>query len=109
MQNFVTSDDQLEVTAPIGGYNGGGLAKVGSLVGVPYGDYAEGQKAVIALRGIFSGLPKATGTAWTTGDKLYYDATAGNLTKTSSGNTYAGYAAFDAASGDTTGTVLLAH
>jgi len=48
-----------------------------------------------------------TGVAWTAGDKLYWDDTAKNFTKTSSGNTLCALAAEDKASAAATGLVLL--
>lgn len=50
---------------------------------------------------------KATGEAWTTGDSLFWDNTAGKFTKTAIGNTPAGIALEDAESADTTGFILL--
>ena len=51
-------------------------------------------------------VPKATG-AWTTGQDIYWDATAEKFTTTSTDNTKAGYAAKNAASADTTGYLKL--
>lgn len=61
---------------------------------------AQGDIAIVALNGVFS-LPKASG-AITLGAKLYWDATAKNLTTTTTSNTFVGYAFAAAASGDTT-------
>ena len=49
--------------------------------------------------------PKATGEAWTMGQKLYWDNTAKKFTTTATSNTLCGYAAAPAASADTTGSV----
>lgn len=49
---------------------------------------------------------KATG-AWVAGDELYWDNSAAKFTKTQAGNTHAGIAAQDAASGDATGIIDL--
>lgn len=49
---------------------------------------------------------KATG-AWTAGDDIYWDNSAGKFTKTQAGNTHAGMAAEDAASGAVTGIIDL--
>ncbi len=56
----------------------------------------------LKLEGVWI-LPKAPGTAWSQGDKLYFDNTAKTFTKTATSNTAAGYAYYGAASGDTTG------
>lgn len=108
MQNFLSSGKSLGVVAPTGGVTAGQAIKVGSLVGVVHGSAAEGETAVVSLKGVYT-LPKATGAAWVQGDTLYWDDTAKKFTKTSTSNTFAGYAAADAASGDATGNVLLSH
>jgi predicted RecA/RadA family phage recombinase len=66
----------------------------------------SGADCEVETAGVFT-LPKATGAAWAVGDLLYYDGTAHNITKTSSGNTKIGVATAVAASGDTTGNVKL--
>lgn len=48
-----------------------------------------------------------TGKAWVAGQELYWDATAGKWTVDATGNTIRGFAAADAAAGDTTGDVEL--
>lgn len=48
-----------------------------------------------------------TGVAWTTGDKLYWDDTNKQFTKTSAGNTLCAIAAEDKASAAAVGLVLL--
>jgi len=49
---------------------------------------------------------KATG-AWTAGDDVYWDNSAGKFTKTQAGNAHAGVAAENALSGDTNGLIDL--
>lgn len=49
---------------------------------------------------------KATG-AWTAGDDIYWDNSAGKFTKTQAGNSHAGVAAEDAASGAANGIIDL--
>ena len=49
-----------------------------------------------------------TGTAWTLGAKLYWDATDEDFQTTASGNTFAGYAGAAATSAAATGTLLKA-
>jgi predicted RecA/RadA family phage recombinase len=99
----------MQIAAPSGGVTGGGVVLIGKVVGVAVADVAEASQATIMIRGAYSDLPKATGTAWTAGDMLYWDTVNSNLTKTATSNTFAGYAYADAASGDTTGSVLLSH
>lgn len=52
-------------------------------------------------------VPKATGTAWSPGDKIYWDDTAKNFTKTVGSNTLAGIVNEAAASGDAEGIIDL--
>lgn len=49
-----------------------------------------------------------TGVAWTAGDRLYLTAGSQTMTKTSSGNTFAGYAAAAKLSATATGEISLA-
>lgn len=109
MKNFLTDGNILEATAPSGGVTSGQPLKVGNLVGVCAKAAAQDEKVAVALCGVFSGLPKATGTAWNQGDVLYWDDTAKNFTKTSSSNTLAGFAYEGALSADAVGKVLLSH
>lgn len=102
--NFVKEGDTLAVTAPYAVASGAG-ALVGSLFGVAVNSAENAAEVVLALEGVFT-LAKASG-AWTVGAKLYWDDTNKNVTTTASGNTLIGRAAAAAASGDTTGNVLL--
>lgn len=49
-----------------------------------------------------SDAPKTTGEAWAIGQAIYWNASAGEFTTTSSGNTLCGHALATALSGDTT-------
>ncbi len=109
MKNFVQKGSSIQLTAPVGGVVGGAAFKQGSLVGVVVASAAEGEQFTLQLEGAFSDLPKETGTAWAVGDPLYWDAGNSRFTKTSAGNTFAGYAHTAALSADTTGVVLLSH
>lgn len=121
MQNFISNGKTIDVTLGSGetSFASGKLYLIGAIVGVITSltragqtvfsnvASAQGDIAVVSLEGVYT-LPKATG-AITIGAKVYYDATAKNLTTTSSGNTFAGYAYAAALSGDTTLPVLLAR
>lgn len=109
MRNFISSGADIQIPAPSGGVVGGNIILMGTLPGIVNTTAAQGELVTVSLRGAFSDVPKVSGTAFTTGDKLYWDATAGNLTKTASGNTYVGYAYADAASAATVCTLLLSH
>ena len=105
-QNYVQHGEVLPVVAPSGGYSSEQVIKAGSVVGIALKDAAEGETCEVALTGIWT-VAKATGTAWSTGDKLYWDATNSVFTKTATSNTAAGYAAADALSAAASGNILL--
>lgn len=105
MKNFVQPGDLMTVAAPAAVLSGAGVL-VGSLFGVAAHDAESGADVTIATTGVFT-LPKATGAAWTVGQRLYWDDTAKNVTGTASTNKLIGVAAAAAASGDAIGTVRL--
>jgi predicted RecA/RadA family phage recombinase len=119
MQNHIACGDTIDVTLGSGEttYASGKLYPVGSAIGVitsltragqtvfNNAASAAGDIAVVSLEGVYS-VPKATG-AVTLGQRLYYDASAKNLTTTASGNTFVGLAYASALSGDTTVQVIL--
>lgn len=105
MKNFLQEGTILNVVAPATVVSGD-FVVVGAFFGVAQTDAASGALVPIVREGIFT-LPKATGTAWTAGDQLYWDSGAAKFTKTAAGNKAIGIAAADAASGDATGAVSL--
>lgn len=107
-QNFIAPGEVLDVVAAAA-ITSGAPVKVGNIIGVALGTAAIGQTVSVSICGAFSGLAKETGAAWAVGDTLYWDATNSRFTKTSSGNTFAGYAYAAALSADATGSVLLSH
>lgn len=106
MKNFLQEGDIAVVPAPSPGVASGDFVLVGALFGVAQIDAVTGADCPIVREGVFT-LPKATGTAWTKGDALYWDAGAGKFTKTATGNKPFGVAFADAASGDATGAVSI--
>lgn len=107
MQNFVQKADALTVAAPSGGVTSGDFVVVGAICGFAATTALVGADVELQREGVFSGAAKATGTAWTKGDVLYWDSSAKKFTKTATGNARVAAAAADAASGDATGSVLL--
>lgn len=105
MKNFVQPGDVVSVTAPANVDAGVGVL-VGSLFGVAVNTALSGAAVEVATRGVFL-MAKVTGNAWTQGQKLYWDDTAKAVTGTVGTNKQVGVALIAAASGDTTGTVLL--
>jgi predicted RecA/RadA family phage recombinase len=105
MKNYLQLGDNLTLPAPRAVASGAG-ALIGSIFGVASADAASGEDVSFVRVGVFT-LPKAIGTAWTAGQKLYWDNTNFNVTTNASGTTLIGAAAAAAASGDTSGSVLL--
>ena len=67
---------------------------------------AANELGQLSTRGVWR-LPKTTGTAWTAGAILYWDATNSLCTTSASGNQIIGHAAAAATSGAAEGLVLL--
>jgi predicted RecA/RadA family phage recombinase len=107
MINFRKRGDVITLVAPDGGVVSGGVYKIGQLIVVAVATVAAGSNFEGKRIGEFSGMPKATGQAWSQGATLYWDNSAGKFTTTSSSNTRCGCATVAALSADTTGTVLL--
>lgn len=105
MQNFVQKGDTLTLTAPADIKSGEGLL-VGAIFGVAAFDATSGNPVEVATTGVFV-LPKVTGTAFTEGATLYWDAGNARLTTNASGNTKVGAAALAAASADASCSVWL--
>ena len=106
MKNFVQPGDILSLTAPAGGVVSGKAYLTGALLVVAVHSADAGGPFEGAVNGVFT-LPKATGSAWTEGAKLYWNDTSKYVTVTATDNTFIGYAAAAAAAADTTGNVLL--
>jgi predicted RecA/RadA family phage recombinase len=109
MKNFVANGESLQLTAGVGGVVGGSIKAQGKIVGIVVASAAEGEKYTLKICGAYDTVPKATGEAWIVGDMLYLKADGSELTKTSTSNTFAGYAYADALSADTTGSIKLSH
>lgn len=105
MNNYIKPGNVLTVPAPAAVLSGAGVL-VGSLFGVACGDAASGADVEIQVVGVFE-MPKATGAAWTLGQRLYWDDTAKNLTGTASTHKLVAIAVAVAASGDTVGVARL--
>jgi predicted RecA/RadA family phage recombinase len=83
----------------------GDVVVMNDLVGVAHSPIAANALGAVAVEGVHS-MPKATGVIGQ-GAIVYWDATAGNVTTTASGNKRAGKAAAAAASGDASVMVLI--
>jgi predicted RecA/RadA family phage recombinase len=106
MNTYLQHGRVLDAIAPAGGVVAGVAYKIGSLFGVARETVAQGVPFAYERTGVWGGMPKAAG-AWTFGAILYWDDTAKAFTTTATNNMRVGYAAADAASGDTVGSVVL--
>ncbi|RJL22159.1 DUF2190 family protein [Paracoccus siganidrum] len=107
MKNFVQPGNTITLTAPYAVASGDGLL-VGAIFGVAAGTAASGDPVEAALVGVFD-LKKTASQAWAVGDKVYWDNTAKEATKTTTSNTLIGVAieAVAGGAGDTIGRVRL--
>lgn len=112
MKNFRQSGSVLSVAVAAAAVASGQVAVVGSLIGVAATPAGVGQPYELNLDGVYE-VPKAAGSAWTQGQSLMWDASAGAFapvaTAASGDVTGAGTSAWAAAaSGDTMGLVRFA-
>jgi predicted RecA/RadA family phage recombinase len=90
MRNFVQPGERITVTASAAA-SSGGIVKIGSLIGIAFGDAAIGDKLTLATTGVYD-LAKVGADDVAVGDVLYHRASDGLVTKTASGNTRIGIA-----------------
>ena len=111
MKNFVNGGGVIEHT-PAAAVTGGNPLAMGDTVGVAVGDIASGEPGAVAIEGVFE-VTKTAGTAWTQGDKLDFDKSAGAFAKslsTASGDVSGcAIAAADAPAAATVGVVKLTN
>ncbi|MFC6689721.1 DUF2190 family protein, partial [Jhaorihella thermophila] len=90
MKNYVQPGNTITLTAPYAVTSGDGLL-VGSIFGIAAGDAANAETVEVALTGVFD-LKKVASQAWSAGDKIYWDNTNREATKTATANTLIGVA-----------------
>lgn len=105
MKNFQQEGDVLTLTAPSGGVVSGGFYQIGQLLVVAAEDADQDDPFQAKRTGVFTTTVKTTSQAWAEGAVLYWTGSA--FTTTASGNLRVGFAAAEAGSADTTGTVFL--
>jgi predicted RecA/RadA family phage recombinase len=107
MKTSVQPGNTITLSAPYAVASGEGLL-VGSLFGVAIANAALGEPVEAVLVGVID-LKKTASQAWGVGDKLYWDNTAREVTKTAAGNTLIGAAAAAVGngSGETLGRIRL--
>lgn len=99
MKNYVQPGNTITLTAPYAVTSGDGLL-VGAIFGVAAGAAAIGEAVEAALVGVYD-LKKVASQAWAAGDKIYWDNSAKNTTKTLTSNTLIGVATEAVAGGAT--------
>ena len=110
--NYIQDGDVLTYSNAGSAITAGSVVAIGSLIGIALTDIAATSgSGSVRIEGVFS-VPKVTGTAWTQGAKLLWDASAAKFdlgTATPATGDISGccVASAAAASGDTTGKVLL--
>ncbi len=107
MKNFIQPGNTVTLTAPYAVAPGDGLL-VGAIFGVASTASANGEAVEAVLAGVFD-LKKTASQAWSVGDKVYWDNTAKETTKTATSNTLIGVAvdAVGNGAGETIGRVRL--
>ncbi len=107
MKNYVQPGHAITLAAPYAVASGDGLL-VGAIFGVATANVAIGEAVEANLVGVFD-LKKVASQAWSAGDKVYWDNTAKEVTKTATNNTLIGAAieAVGNGAGETTGRVRL--
>lgn len=107
MKTFVSPGDSMTLPAPYDVVSGSPVQFGAALFGVAIYSALSGADVSFKTSGVFEGLPKATGAAWTVGDIIYWDNTNKVLTKTNTGNLRVGVAVAAALSGDAVGSIKL--
>src|SRR3990172_9268623 len=105
MKNFVQEGKVMDYLNAGSAVASGDVVVLPAGIGVAVVDISTDASGSVKLEGVFE-LAKAA-EAFDQGDKLYWDASAKKLTKTSSGNTPAGVAFKAALSGDAEGLCKL--
>jgi predicted RecA/RadA family phage recombinase len=99
MKYYVQPGNIITLTAPYAVTSGDGLL-VGSIFGVASGTVALGDPVETAVEGVYD-PKKVASQAWAAGDKIYWDNTARQTTKTLTANTLIGVATEAVAGGAT--------
>jgi predicted RecA/RadA family phage recombinase len=99
MKNYVQPGNTITLTAPYAVTSGDGLL-VGAIFGVAAGTAILGDPVETAVEGVYD-LKKVASQAWAAGDRIYWDNTAKQTTKTLTSNTLIGVATEAVAGGAT--------
>lgn len=79
-RNYTQPGNVLSYTAGVGEqYSAGDVVVMGDTVGIALVDIGEGETGSVAIEGVFE-VPKVSGTAWSVGQKIDWDASASAFT-----------------------------
>lgn len=108
MNNYSNPGIVVELTAP-SAVTAGDVVQVGQIVGIVVANAASGDPMQVLRKGVVTGVPKETGTAWTEGQLVYYLSATNDFSTAAAvaGDLLVGYAAAAASSGATVGDVIL--
>ena len=105
--NYIQEGKHLDYDNDTGSdIESGDLVVIGQRVGVALVDIDDGDAGAVAVEGVFE-VDKEASLAVTQGDLLYCNETGGELDKTETSQTLAGYAFADAAASASTVKVKL--
>lgn len=107
MKNFLQEGEKFTYVAG-GTVTSGDFVMVGGLHGVAENSGGSGDTITVLRCGVFE-LAKATGAAWSQGDRLFWDTGTSKFTKDATKTPLAALAFADALSGDAVGLVALAN
>lgn len=110
-RTFVQPGDKLTHANGSGSdISAGDVVVIGDTVAIADVDIADGESGTVTVAGVHT-VAKTTGTAWSQGDKIDWDASAGEfhlgVTPAAGDVTDCGIAAADAGSADATAELLL--
>lgn len=106
MRNFKQPGDIVTLTAP-SNVTAGDVVQVGQIVGIVVNDALSGEEMEVQRVGLFEGLIKEAGTAYTEGALIHWNGTAFSAAALSAGDLVVGYAAAAATAGAVVGDVIL--
>lgn len=87
--SYVSSGKVIKATAAADIPSGAGVV-IGDMLGIATANVANGAVGVFVVSGIVT-LPLKSADTFEAGGKVYWDATEGHITVTSTENTFAGY------------------
>ncbi|MFQ3623607.1 MAG: DUF2190 family protein [Acetobacteraceae bacterium] len=104
MRNFVSPGNTVTLLAPAGGVASGDGLVVGDLFGVAIASAPSGERVALQVTGVVE-LPKAAGTV-NPGSRVFWDASAGRVTTTATGNRCIGHHVGEAANSGAAGSPI---